>query len=170
MILRLCLVLLPAAAVAAEPWGVPALGSTLSSLRSEDYVCSADAGDTRCRLAGVAELSLYGVPARERVLTYRDGLLAQAHISFDESRFAQLLQVCESRLGRAEIFSERLRAGMGGLLTNQFAVWRRGDEVVLLEQHFERVTRSAVSIMAPAAFEELMAARDRQRVRGVRDL
>jgi hypothetical protein len=115
-------------------------------------------------------LSVYGVPARERVLTYRDGLLAQVRIGFDESRFEQVLRACESKLGRAEIFHERLRAGMGGVFTSRIAVWRQKEAVVLLEQYFERVTRSAVSIMPPPAFEALMAARDRRRVRGVRDL
>jgi hypothetical protein len=170
VILRLCLVLLPATAGAAQPWGAPALGSALSALDAGGYVCTADAARTQCRLAAGADLSVYGVPARERVLTYRDGLLAQVRIGFDESRFEQVLRACESKLGRAEIFHERLRAGMGGVFTSRIAVWRQKEAVVLLEQYFERVTRSAVSIMPPPAFEALMAARDRRRVRGVRDL
>jgi hypothetical protein len=92
------------------------------------------------------------------------------HTTFDERNFEGLLQAIETRLGRGEVSSELLRAGMGGVFTNQLAIWRLPDKVVLLEQYFERVTQSAVSIMEPDAFAALMAARERQRVRGVRDL
>ncbi len=160
--------LLPAVTSAAQLWEEPRLGSAIGALDRSRYVCATVEIQARCRQASSGEL--FEVPTREQTLIYLDGRLDQVHTAFDEDRFEQMLQALEARLGRGELSTELLRAGMGGVFPSRLAIWRLDDEIVLLEQYSDRITRSAIWIMGPGSFAEMMSARDRQRVRGVRDL
>jgi hypothetical protein len=171
--MRLCAsiaALLPAAAGATEPWVAPDLGSAYDLLDRERYACAAPSAQTQCWLQSSAGLHLNGIDARGQLLTYRAGTLQSVSTTVDERRFDDLLHALEARFGPGEHSTERLRAGMGGVFSNRLVLWRLPDKVVLLEQYFERVTQSAVSVMTPESFAALMAARDSVRVRGARDL
>jgi len=163
--------LIPALAAAAAPWDEePAPGSRFDTLDHQRYACAARADQIRCRLHPGQGIELGGIAALGRTLVYREDRLVSGCTLFDERRFGELLSSIEASHGPAEHSTELLRAGMGGVFSNALAVWRPEGKIVLLEEHFERVTQSAVCVMEPEFFSAQSAARDRQRVRGVRDL
>lgn len=158
------------AAAAGQDWTMPALGSPLEALDRSAHRCVAAQELLLCRVNDVGRLLVEEAPARGRILAYRGARLERVTTIVDEALFEQLLSALEYRWGPGARSTERLRAGMGGVFPNLMVTWRFEGRVVLLEQYYERVTQSAISLMEPVAFEACMSERDRQRVRGVRDL
>jgi hypothetical protein len=150
--------------------GLPAPGSPRESLVIEGFVCDTQHGRETCRLQPASGLSIDDLPALLAVLVYDSGRLARVSLAVDEARYAELESAIAQRLGAGEEHTELLRAGMGGIFPNRIVVWRRDGEVLLLEQYFERVTRSAITMMSAREFDRFAAERDAQRVRGIRDL
>lgn len=161
---------MPIAALAAPGWQTPAPGSRVGDLDRSAYRCAGTAPLIDCRLNDPASLRLGAVPASGQTLRYRDGRLERISTTVDPAHFEPLRKWLADQLGPGELTQERLRAGMGGAFPNILLAWRLPDRGVLLEQHFERVTQSAVSVMEPAALEALLERRSRERIRGLRDL
>jgi hypothetical protein len=134
------------------------------------YVCDGDEAELSCRRALPGTVLLQGVPASERVLLFRAGLLSRVTEVFPEARFEEVRRGLAANLGTGKEGVELLRAGMGGTFPNRLQIWRGKGRVYLLEQYFERVRNSALSVMTEDEFGRLMTLRDRQRVRGARDL
>ncbi|MEX0959131.1 MAG: hypothetical protein WDZ63_07575 [Burkholderiales bacterium] len=149
---------------------LPAPGTQRESLAAEGFTCESRGGRETCRLQPAPGLAVDGVPALLAVLVYEAGRLTRATLVVDELRFSELENAIAQRLGPGEDHVELLRAGMGGLFPNHVTVWRSDGEVLLLEQYFERVTRSAITRMDEPEFDRFLAEREAQRVRGVRDL
>ena len=149
---------------------LPAPGSAQESLDLAAYACARGAGEMLCRRPQSDAPSLYGVAPEASVLALRAGRLARVSISFDEGRFDDVRGAMRDELGPGEAGSEWLKAGMGGSFANRYEIWRQDGRVWLLEQYFERVARSGLSIMSEEEFGRLQAARQQQRVRGARDL
>jgi hypothetical protein len=162
--------LMPISAMAAPGWQAPAPGSPVGDLDRSAYRCLSTPPLIDCRLNDPKGLRLGAVPASGQTLRYRDGRLERISTTVDTAHFEPLRKWLADQLGPGEETTERLRAGMGGAFPNVQLAWRLPDRGVLLEQHFERVTQSAVSVMAPAAFEALLERRSRERIRGLRDL
>ncbi len=150
--------------------GAPPLGSSLDALDRSHFACAAAAPGSVCRYQPDSKLVLENQPARAVVLYYRGGVLARATVAIDETRFHALLGSLSATLGAGEERPEKLKAGMGGVFPNRIYVWRDRGRTVMLEQYFERVVYSGVSVMSDREFEALMTERDSSRVRGVRDL
>jgi hypothetical protein len=155
---------------AAQDRAMPAPGSPLEALDRGAHRCFAAQELLLCQVSDAARLRIEGVPVRARILAYRGGRLERVTTIVDEARFAELLSALESRWGPGGRSTERLRAGMGGVFPNLMVTWRFEGRVALLEQYYERVTQSALSVMAPAAFDVYMSERERQRAGGMRDL
>lgn len=157
-----------AMALFAQDW--PARpGSPLSEQDLSAYRCRNEAPVVVCRLTAPEGLRIGGVPALGQTLSYRDGHLERISTAIDSTGFEPVRQWLAARLGPGMERTERLRAGMGGSFLNLVVAWREADHCVLLEQHFERVTQSGVSVMGCEVLETLLAAREKQRVRGLRD-
>lgn len=154
--------------------GVDELGSPREALDVHGFVCapaSGPPGGTEvCRREPADTMRAAGVPARFAVLVYRAGRLERATVAVDETHYAELLRALVAALGAGDEQTERLRAGMGGVFPNHVTVWRAPGRVIVLEQYFERVTRSALSVMSPGEHARFEAQREAQRVRGIRDL
>jgi hypothetical protein len=150
--------------------GLPAPGSPRESLAIGGFVCGTQHARETCRLQPASGLSIDHIPALLAVLVYDGGRLARVSLAVDEARYAELESAIAQRLGAGEEHTELLRAGMGGIFPNRIVVWRHDGEVLLLEQYFERVTRSAITMMSAREFDRFAAERDAQRVRGIRDL
>jgi hypothetical protein len=157
-------------AAMASPDGLaPPLSSALGELDRNAYRCMSQARMTICRLSETGALVIADVPALARTLVYGDGRLERVSTTVDIVHFDRLRQRLATQLGPGEQTTERLRAGMSGALPNLLIVWRLEGRRVLLEQHFERITQSGVSVMTPGAFDALMEDRSRRTVRGMRD-
>lgn len=166
---------LAALALASQGIGVlmpdlPAPGAQRETLAAEGYICELRDSREVCRLQPAPGLAVDGVPALLAVLVYEAGRLTRATLVVDELRYSELERAIAQRFGPGEEHVEMLRAGMGGLFPNHVTVWRADGEVFLLEQYFERVTRSAITRMDEREFDRFVAEREAQRVRGVRDL
>lgn len=155
-------------ALYAQDW--PArLGSSMAEQDLSRYRCRNEAPAVTCRLIAPDGLSIGGISVLGQTLSYRDGNLERVSTTIDIAAFELVRQRLIARLGPGEESTERLRAGMGGSFKNLVVAWHKADHCVLLEQHFERVTQSGVSVMGCEVLEALLAARERQRVRGLRD-
>lgn len=149
---------------------LPAPGSPQQSLDLAGYACVRGTTERVCRRAEGGPATIYRVPLKQSIWVFRDGALVRASVAFDEARFDDVLRAMRAELGDGEEGAELLKAGMGGTFSNRFAVWRRNDQVLLLEQYFGRVVTSALTQMRAEEFERLMAVRESERVRGARDL
>lgn len=162
--------LLSAGAQCAGLADLPAPGSPQESLELSAYLCARDARELLCRRAESGAPLLYGVPPIASVLALRDDSLMRVSITFDEVRFDDIRRAMRAELGPGEEGSELLTAGMGGSFANRFEFWRQDGRILLLEQYFERVVRSGLSVMSVNEFERLQLLRQSQRVHGARDL
>ena len=148
---------------------IEALGSPLSALDRELYMCAGTGVNTQCRARG-KPLEHLGLPVLGVTLEYRSELLNRTTVLFDEARFAQIEGSLTARFGAPEIHDEQLRSGMAGAFVNRVRVWRRDGNVAMLEQYSGKITSSALRYLTQDDFRELMRARDAERVRGTRDL
>jgi len=160
---------IPSAAAGAV---IPELGSGLETVDGRgDFHCTGDSSEGLvCRLIGLADERLEGVPLQALTLHYQAHKLEMICRHFDESRFRAVRARLEASHGAAADHSELLKAGMGGSFVNQVLAWEAGGAVMLLEQFHERVVTSSVCHLGKPAFERLLAHRAARRVRGVRDL
>lgn len=162
--------LLSASGYCAGLTDLPAPGSSQESLELSTYLCTRSARELLCRRAESSVPPLYGVPPIASVLALRDDSLMRVSITFDEVRFDDFRGAMRAELGPGEEGTEWLTAGMGGSFANRFEFWRQDGRVLLLEQYFERVVRSGLSVMSVNEFERLQLQRQSQRVHGARDL
>lgn len=158
-----------AAGAASGAQGIEALGSRLSDLDRRMYLCAGTGAKTLCR-AGRGSLEHLGLPVLEMTLEYRGELLKRTTVLLDETRFAELERRLTAQYGAPEVDDEQLRSGMAGAIVNKVRVWRKGGNVVMLEQFFVKITSSALRYLSTDDYRELMRSRDAARVHGARDL
>jgi hypothetical protein len=144
-------------------------GSDITHLDLSAYRCESEPRVATCRLVAPEGLRVGSIPALGQTLFYRDGRLERVSTAIDPADFDPTRRWLIAQFGPGDEHTERLRAGMGGSFDNLTVAWRLADRCLLLEQHFERVTQSGVSVMDCKALEALLRARERQRVRGLRD-
>ena len=157
-----------AMAAGAQDWQAKP-GSHMTHQDLSAYRCEDQLPVAKCRLVATDGLRVGSVPALGQTLFFRDGRLERISTAIDSARFDPTRRWLIAQFGPGEEHIERLRAGMGGSFENLIVAWRQADRCVLLEQHFERVTQSAVSVMDCDAVDALLRARQLQRVRGLRD-
>ena len=148
----------------------PVSGSTLDSLDRNVFQCRPVDQGTQCRRPGRGTDRIEEEPVGEIVLFYRDKVLARSVFTFSEGHFELLVQQLSRQLGIPVQESEGLKAGMGGGFENRYYVWKRNGGAWLAEQFFERITSSGLWTMSESELAALLAERERQRVRGARDL
>jgi hypothetical protein len=172
-VVALCVVSFAQALNAAELSGLPDMpraGSNVGELDRNIYYCEQHDTSLQCQRSGGAADHVGGEQAIEIVLFYRQGELVRSVVTFDEQRFLPVVAKLARAFGCSEHGSEKLNAGMGGTFENAYYVWREDRRVWLVEQFFQRISRSGLWIMNAAEFDTLMAERERLRVRGVRNL
>ncbi|KPK34404.1 MAG: hypothetical protein AMJ66_03835 [Betaproteobacteria bacterium SG8_40] len=149
---------------------VPANGSALEDLDRNVFQCRAADQLTQCRRRGKPSDQIAGESVFEIVLSYRENTLVRTVFTFSEARLDQFVEQLSRQLGAPAAGSEGLKAGMGGVFENRYYVWNRGGKAWFVEQYFERITDSALWMMSDSELDRLFAERERQRVRGARDL
>ena len=165
------LTVLSGQARAAEPQVVD-LGSSLQEWQDQsEYRCVQEQpGKNVCRLVDASGLAVQEMPLRGMDLYFADQRLERICRVIDEAEFPRLRQRLRAQRDDATDQSELLKAGMGGSFKNEIWVWNDPGVITMLEQFHERITTSALCILGSGAFEQLMRARAKHRVRGVRDL
>ncbi len=148
----------------------PASGSKLDDLDRNLFHCRAADQLTHCRRRGKPTDQIAGEPAIEIVLSYRQNILVRTVFTFNEARVDQMVERLSQQLGAPVAASEGLKAGMGGVFENRHFIWKRDGKAWFVEQYFERITDSALWVTSETELDTLFAERDRQRVRGARDL
>lgn len=148
----------------------PAGGSTLEDLDQNRFQCRAENQQTQCRRRGNPADRIEGEPVTEIVLFYRDNRLVRSVFSFSEAHLDQLVRQLTLLLGAPVAGNERLKAGMAGVFENRYYLWKHNGRAWFVEQFFERITDSGLWRMSEAELDALLGERERQRVRGARDL
>ncbi len=148
----------------------PADGSALDELDQNLFQCRPADPLVQCRRRGRASERIAGEPVIEIVLSYRENTLVRSVFTFSEARLDQVVQQLSQQFGAPVAGREGLKAGMGGVFENRYFVWKRDGSAWFVEQYFERITDSGLWTMSEAELEVLLAERERQKVRGARDL
>jgi hypothetical protein len=131
----------------AAPLDLPPPGTGQQAIDLSAFACAGDPAELTCRQAHAGAAMLYGVPLRASKLFFRDGLLLRASAVFAEARYQEVRDALVAEMGQGEEGVELLVAGMAGVFPSRFGVWRAGGRVFLLEQYFERVRDSALTVM-----------------------
>ena len=124
----------------------------------------------RCHRKAQGGDRIMSEPAKSVVLFYHEGKLARTAFAFSESRFDALAAELTREFGDPVAGSEALKAGMGGVFENRYLIWRDDGRAWMVEQFFERITDSGFWSMSETELDALLAERERERVRGARDL
>ena len=140
----------------------PANGSTLDDLDRNLFQCRVADQLTQCRRRGKPSDQIAGEPVIEIILSYRENILVRTVFTFSEAHLDRLVEQLSQQLG--------VPAGMGGVFENRYYVWKRNGTTWFVEQYFERITDSGLWTISGDELEALFAERERQRVRGARDL
>jgi len=148
----------------------PGNGSVLAELDRKLFQCRSVDRHTQCRRRSKEAERIEAEPITEIVLFYRDDKLVRSVFTFSEAHLDRLVQQLSQRLGAPIPGSERLKAGMGGVFENRYFIWKRDGHAWFVEQFFERITDSGLWTMSESELDTLLAERERQRVRGARDL
>lgn len=148
----------------------PANGSTLDDLDRNLFQCRVADQLTQCRRRGKPSDQIAGEPVIEIILSYRENILVRTVFTFSEAHLDRLVGQLSQQLGVPVAGSEGLKAGMGGVFENRYYVWKRNGTTWFVEQYFERITDSGLWTISGDELEALFAERERQRVRGARDL
>lgn len=148
----------------------PADGSALDDLDRNLFQCRPADPLVQCRRRGQTSERIAGEPVIEIVLSYRDNTLVRSVFTFSEARLDQVVQQLSQQLGAPAAGREGLKAGMGGVFENRYYVWKQDGKAWFVEQYFERITDSGLWTMSEAELDALLAERERQKVRGARDL
>lgn len=148
----------------------PANGSNLDDLDRNLFQCRAADELTQCRRRGKPSDQIVGEPVIEIVLSYRENILVRSVFTFSEAHLDLMVEQLSQQIGDPVAGSEGLKAGMGGVFENRYYAWRRDGKAWLVEQYFERITDSGLWSMSETELDTFFAERERQRVRGARDL